>query len=90
MHNKTKIQFPFDGISKTTVEAAEMISKSLRERKEERFDIFFPVYWGLNHISIIHPHGGVLAILNQDSTLEYKFGFLAKNGEIGVTAVRSC
>lgn len=90
MDNQATIQFPFDGISKTTFEAAKMISESLKGRKEEKFDIVFPVYWGLNQISIIHPNGGVLAILNQDTTLKYKFGYLAKNGEIGVTAVRSC
>lgn len=91
MYNKkATIQFPFDGISKTTYEAAEMISKALKERKEEKFDIFFPVYWGLNQISIIHPNGGVLSILDKDETLNYKFGYLARNGEIGITATRSC
>lgn len=90
MSDKANIQFPFDGISKTTEEVAKMISENLRGRNEEKFDIFFPVYWGLNQISIIHPHGGVLSLLNRDVTVNYTFGYLMRNGEIGVTAIRSC
>lgn len=90
MQTRATIQLPFDGMSKTTVEVARMIGETLMERGEERLDIFFPANLGMNQISIHLPDIGVLAILNQNSTLNYKFNYLARNGEIGVTATRSC
>jgi len=89
--NRT-IQLPFDGTGKDSNEIARMIGESIMERCEEKIDFLFPVQWAMKAINLLHPHGGVLSILDKDfgNNANYKFTCFARNGEIGITATRCC
>jgi len=84
------IRLPFDGTAKCCDEVARMVSIALQKQKEERVEIIFPVQWAMSPANIFHPAGGVIAQLDKLESMKknYKFTGFAKNGELGVTAVR--
>ena len=82
------IRLPFDGMAKNNNEVAKMISDILKAKRDEKVDIIVPTQWAWSHVNVLHPVVGVLTILNKDSAISanYNLTYLARYGEIGVTA----
>ena len=82
------IRLPFDGMAKNTAEVAKMIGDILKIKGRETVDIIVPTQWGWNAVNVLHPVGGVLKILNQDTIISenYYLTCIMRHGEIGVTA----
>ena len=89
---KNTILLPFDGTAKQGAQVAKMISEALLGRFEEIVEIVFPAQWLMTPVHIVHPECGVLAHLDKDTAINkiYKFSGFARNGAIGVKAIRGC
>ena len=86
---KNSVQLPFDGTAKLGNEVAKLVGEALLKRNEERVDIVFPAQWAMTPAHMMHPVYGVLAVLAKHNA-NYKFTGFARNGTIGVTAIRCC
>ena len=82
------IRLPFDGMAKNTTEVAKMIGDILKAKGGEKVHIIVPTQWAWDLVNVVHPVGGVLTILNQDTVISknYKLACFRAYGEIGVTA----